>query len=169
MAESAPSFRFLTSHPAHFVSLGFGSGLAPVAPGTFGTLAGWVLFPLLYLPFSLLPFSEYVFTCLLVVFFVAGISLTDKTGKALGVPDHGAIVWDEMVAIWLVLAFTPHTLLWQAVAVVLFRIFDIAKPPPVRWADRNFKGGFGVMLDDLFAAIYALICLHILLYLWTLL
>lgn len=159
-----PTFRFLFSHPAHFVSLGFGSGLAPFAPGTFGTLLGWLLFPLIYFPFAGLPFGEYVFVCLLVLFFVIGIPLTDKSGKALGVPDHGAIVWDEMVAIWLVLALTPATFWWQLVAVVLFRFFDIVKPPPVRWADRAFKGGFGVMLDDIIAAAYALLVLAVLIF-----
>ena len=86
----------------------------------------------------------------------------ERTGRTLGVPDHGGIVWDEMVAIWLVLAFTPATLGWQAVAVALFRFFDIVKPPPVRWADRSFKGGFGVMFDDISAAGYTLLVLAIL-------
>jgi phosphatidylglycerophosphatase A len=90
-----------------------------------------------------------------------GILAADRTGRALGVPDHGAIVWDEMVAIWLVLVFTPDTLAWQALAVGLFRFFDIVKPPPVRWADRKLKGGFGVMFDDLLAAGHTLLVLAI--------
>lgn len=152
-----PTVRLLFSHPAHFISLGFGSGLAPKAPGTFGTLLAWLLYPLLRTPVS-----EFVFLALLASLFVAGIIAADRTGRALGVPDHGAIVWDEMVATWLVLLFAPKTLLWQAVAVALFRFFDIAKPPPVRWADRSFKGGFGVMLDDLFAAGYTVLALAVL-------
>ncbi|NMG34650.1 phosphatidylglycerophosphatase A [Azoarcus sp. TTM-91] len=152
-----PTVRLLFSHPAHFISLGFGSGLAPKAPGTFGTLLAWLLYPLLRTPVS-----EFVFLALLASLFVAGIIAADRTGRALGEPDHGAIVWDEMVATWLVLLFAPKTLLWQAVAVALFRFFDIVKPPPVRWADRSFKGGFGVMLDDLFAAGYTVLALAVL-------
>ena len=99
---------------------------------------------------------------LLASLFVAGVLAADRTGRALGVSDHGGIVWDEMVATWLVLLFTPTTLMWQAAAVALFRFFDIVKPPPVRWADRSFKGGFGVMFDDIVAAGYTLLVLAIL-------
>lgn len=151
-----PTARLLLSHPAHFLSLGFGSGLSPWAPGTAGTLAAWVLYPVLRAPLS-----EFVFLALLVSLFLVGILAAERTGRALGVPDHGAIVWDEMVAMWLVLVFTPNTLAWQALAVGLFRFFDIVKPPPVRWADRKLKGGFGVMVDDLLAAGYTLLALAI--------
>jgi phosphatidylglycerophosphatase A len=149
-----PTARLLLSHPAHFLSLGFGSGLSPWAPGTAGTLAAWVLYPVLRAPLS-----EFVFLALLVSLFMVGILAAERTGRALGVPDHGAIVWDEMVAMWLVLVFTPDTLAWQALAVGLFRFFDIVKPPPVRWADRKLKGGFGVMFDDLLAAGFTLLAL----------
>ncbi|HJV27940.1 MAG TPA: phosphatidylglycerophosphatase A [Aromatoleum sp.] len=152
-----PTFRLLFSHPAHFISLGFGSGLSPRGPGTAGTLAAWLLYPLVRTPIS-----DFVFLALLASFFVAGIIAADRTGRALGESDHGAIVWDEIVAFWLVLFFTPAGLAWQAVAFVLFRFFDIVKPPPVRWADRRVKGGFGVMLDDLIAAGYAILVLAIL-------
>jgi phosphatidylglycerophosphatase A len=152
-----PSPRLLLSHPAHFISLGFGAGLSPWAPGTVGTLLAWALYPLIRTPLS-----EFVFIALLVCLFIAGVIAAERTGRALGVPDHGGIVWDEMVATWLVLLFTPHTLIWQAVAVGLFRFFDIVKPPPVRWADRAFKGGFGVMFDDIVAAGYTLLALAIL-------
>jgi phosphatidylglycerophosphatase A len=144
----------LLRHPIHLVSLGFGSGLSPVAPGTAGTLAAWLLYPLLRAPLS-----EMAFLALLLVCFVAGIFAADKTGKTLGVPDHSAIVWDEMVATWLVLFFAPPSLLWQAVAVALFRLFDILKPPPIRQADRRFKNGFGVMFDDLLAAACTLLAM----------
>jgi phosphatidylglycerophosphatase A len=144
-----PTARLLMSHPAHFISLGFGAGLSPWAPGTVGTLLGWALYPLIRTPVS-----EFV--------FLAGVLAAERTGRALGVADHGGIVWDEMVAIWLVLLFTPSGLLWQAVAVALFRFFDIVKPPPVRWADRSFTGGFGVMFDDIVAAGYTLLVLAIL-------
>lgn len=152
-----PTLTLLLSHPAHFISLGFGAGLSPKAPGTVGTLLAWLLFPLLRAPLS-----EFVFLALLLALFVAGILAADRTGRALGVSDHGGIVWDEMVATWLVLLLTPPTLAWQAVAVALFRFFDIVKPPPVGWADRSFKGGFGVMLDDLIAAGYTLLVLALL-------
>jgi phosphatidylglycerophosphatase A len=148
-------------HPVHLVSLGFGSGLSPVAPGTAGTLAAWFLYPLL----RAAPLSDATFLALLFVCFVGGVFATHFTGKALGVPDHGVIVWDEMVAMWLVLCFTPSspvwhkTLIWQAIAVALFRLFDILKPPPIRQADNRFKNGFGVMFDDLLAAGYALLAL----------
>lgn len=156
-----PTARLMLSHPAHLISLGFGAGLSPWAPGTAGTLLAWVLYPLIRTPVS-----EFVFLALLTSLFVAGILAAERTGNALGVPDHGGIVWDEMVATWLVLLFTPASLAWQAVAVALFRFFDIVKPPPVRWADRAFKGGFGVMLDDLFAAGYTLLALAVLVALW---
>lgn len=152
-----PTFRLLLSHPAHFIALGFGSGLAPRAPGTFGTLAAWLLFPLLRTPIS-----DFVFLALLTSFFVAGILAADRTGRALGVPDHGAIVWDEIVAFWLVLFFAPPGLTWQAIAFLLFRFFDIVKPQPIRWADSRVGGGFGVMLDDIIAAGYAILALAVL-------
>ncbi|NMF91536.1 phosphatidylglycerophosphatase A family protein [Aromatoleum petrolei] len=147
----------LLSHPAHFISLGFGSGLSPRAPGTAGTLAAWLLYPLLRAPIS-----EFVFLALLTSFFVAGVIAADRTGRALGAADHGAIVWDEIVAFWLVLFFAPPGLAWQAAAFVLFRFFDIVKPQPIRWADSHVGGGFGVMLDDLIAAGYAILALAVL-------
>lgn len=152
-----PTFSFLISHPAHFVACGFGSGLCPKGPGTVGTLAAWLLYPLLLagLPAGTLPIF-------LALAFILGIVVAGRTGRDLGVSDHGAIVWDEMVPFWLVLMLTPPTLLWQGVAFALFRLFDITKPPPIRWADSQIKGGFGVMLDDLLAAIYTLLALAIL-------
>jgi len=91
--------------------------------------------------------------------FVLGIWICGKTGKALGVHDHSGIVWDELVAFLLVLHFTPNTLLWQAFAFLLFRTFDVLKPPPIGYYDKTVRGGFGVMLDDLIAAFYTLLCL----------
>ena len=152
-----PTVNFLLSHPAHFIALGFGSGLAPRAPGTAGTLLAWALYPLIKTPVS-----DAVFLAFLASLFVAGVIAAERTGRALGVPDHGAIVWDEMVAMWLVLLFTPKTLLWQLTAVILFRFFDIVKPQPIRWADRQLKGGFGVMFDDIIAAGYAILVLAVL-------
>ncbi|MDR0703025.1 MAG: phosphatidylglycerophosphatase A [Azoarcus sp.] len=163
MKNSRPSPRLLR-HPVHLLSLGFGSGLSPVAPGTAGTLAAWLLYPALRAPFP-----ETAFLILLLVLFVAGCFAAQRTGQALGVPDHGAIVWDEMAATWLVLFFTPAGILWQAIAVALFRLFDIIKPPPIRQADARFKNGFGVMFDDLLAAAYTLLALAVLVRLYSLL
>lgn len=152
-----PNVRFLLSDPAHFVALGFGSGLWPRGPGTAGTLAGWLLFP-----FIRAPLSEPLFAGLLVACFLFGILACERTGRSLGVSDPGCIVWDEIVAIWLVLWLTPDTLLWQAVAFGLFRFFDIVKPQPIRWVDTHAHGGFGVMIDDILAAGYTLLVLAIL-------
>ncbi len=152
-----PNARFLLSDPAHFVALGFGSGLWPKGPGTAGTLAGWLLFP-----FIRAPLSEPLFAGLLVACFLFGILACERTGRSLGVSDPGCIVWDEIVAIWLVLWLTPDTLLWQAVAFGLFRFFDIVKPQPIRWVDTHAHGGFGVMIDDILAAGYTLLVLAIL-------
>jgi phosphatidylglycerophosphatase A len=149
-----PNLRFALSHPAHFFALGFGSGLAPFAPGTFGTLLAlpifWGLEPRL---------APIDFLILLGVMYVAGVWVCDKTGRDLGIEDHKAIVWDEITAFLIVLFFTPNSLLWQAVAFLLFRLFDILKPGPIRYVERMFRGGFGVMVDDLAAAFFALICL----------
>ena len=160
MAESArgtPSLKFLFAHPAHFLALGSGSGLAPKAPGTFGTLFAWLSFNL-FQP----RFTDFELLCLLTAAYLLGIWVIDKTGKALGDPDHGSIVWDEIVPFWLVLLMTPAGFLWQATAFVLFRLFDISKPQPARYFDQNVKNGFGVMADDLVAAGYTLLCLAML-------
>jgi phosphatidylglycerophosphatase A len=147
-----PNFKLLIAHPAHFFGLGFGSGLAPKAPGTFGTLLGLPLFWLIS------GYALPVQLAIIAVLFIVGIYICDKTGKAIGVADHGAIVWDEIVAMMLVLAFVPN-LDWKngLVAFLLFRLFDIWKPFPIRQFDAKFKNGFGVMFDDLLAAIYAII------------
>ena len=152
-----PNLRFLLSDPTHFVALGFGSGLFPKGPGTAGTLLGWILFTFVYAPLS-----DTLFGALLVACFLFGIIACERTGRSLGVADHGAVVWDEIVAIWLVLWLTPATLAWQATAFVVFRFFDIVKPPPIGWVDERTRGGFGVMLDDLLAAGYTLVVLAIL-------
>ena len=156
-----PDFKLLRSHPAHFCALGFGSGLAKKAPGTFGTLAGLPVFWLI----SDLGF--YVQLAIILMLFLVGIYFCEKTGKALGVSDHGSIVWDEIVAIMLVLTVTPYQWKWWLAAFFLFRLFDIWKPAPIRQCDAMVKGGFGVMLDDLLAAVYAIVSLKILLWLST--
>ena len=141
----------MIARPAHFFGLGFGSGLAPKAPGTIGTLVGLPLFWLI---------SIYTFNTQLIIIaalFMIGIYFCDITGKALGVADHGAIVWDEIVAMMLVLAFTPAGFIFWFIAFLLFRLFDIWKPYPICYADAKLKNGFGVMFDDLLAAIYAIL------------
>jgi phosphatidylglycerophosphatase A len=151
-----PTWRFVLSRPAYFVAFGFGAGLAPFAPGTFGTLLAlplyWLLFPKFGAP-------EYLL--MIVVLFALGIWACETTGRALGASDHGGMVWDETVAFLLVLFFTPAQPFWQACAFLLFRLFDILKPPPIRYYDRTLKSGFGVMLDDLIAAFYTLLVLAV--------
>ncbi|MDO9063758.1 MAG: phosphatidylglycerophosphatase A [Sulfuricella sp.] len=148
--------KFIFSHPAHFLAFGFGAGLSPYAPGTIGTL---VAFPLFFLLRGLDP---VIYFTLVAVLYAAGVWFCDVAGKSLGVPDHGGIVWDEIVAFLLVLYFSPPTLPGYASAFLLFRLFDIWKPFPIRYADRHIHGGFGVMFDDLLAAIYAIVCLLLL-------
>ena len=147
-----PTARFLFQHPAHFVALGFGAGLAPVAPGTFGTLVA--------IPIALLLgayASEAAFVAVIVVLFVLGTWAAQVTGKALRAADHGSIVIDEVAAFLLVLYFAGLTPLRIAIAFALFRFFDIVKPPPIRQLDAALKNGLGVMLDDMLAALYALV------------
>jgi phosphatidylglycerophosphatase A len=151
-----PSWRFVLSRPAHFIAFGFGAGLAPVAPGTFGTL---LALPLYWLLQPRVEPLEYLL--LVTVLFGLGVWACEVTGRAIGVHDHGGIVWDETVAFLLVLFFTPATLPWQAAAFALFRLFDILKPPPIRHFDRTLKSGFGAMFDDLVAALYTLIIIAI--------
>jgi phosphatidylglycerophosphatase A len=153
-APPSPSFAF--SHPAHVIAHGFGAGLSPVAPGTVGTLVAW---PLGWLVTGLL--SPALLLPLLLASFVLGVWACELTGRHLGVSDHRAMVWDEIVAFLLMLALLPRELAWQLAAFVLFRAFDIAKPPPIGWLERRFRGGFGVMIDDVVAAGMALVVLAI--------
>ncbi len=152
-----PSVRLLVSHPAHFLSLGLGSGLAPKAPGTFGSFAAWMVYILLAALLPVVP--AWLTWAALLLAFVVGVLCIPKTGQALGEVDHGAIVWDEFVAVWLVLLCLPAGWLWQLAGVLVFRFFDILKPWPIRVADARLKNGFGVMFDDLLAAGYTLLCL----------
>ena len=157
-----PTWRFILSRPAYFIAFGFGAGLAPVAPGTVGTL---LAFPLYWLFFPQVGALEFL--VLILVLFILGIWACDTAGRALGVSDYGGMVWDETVAFLLVLFFLPASptllvsLAWQAAAFLLFRLFDILKPPPIRHYDQTLKSGFGVMLDDLIAAFYTLVVLAI--------
>ena len=152
IARPTPGFAY--SHPAHAIALGFGAGLSPFAPGTVGTLVAW---PLGWYASSVMP--PALLAAAMAPLFALGIWACALTGRHLGVADHRAMVWDEIVAFLLVLAIVPRTFAWQLAAFVLFRFFDIAKPPPIRALERRYHGGFGVMFDDLIAAGYTLLML----------
>lgn len=134
-----------------------GSGLSPFAPGTIGTLFAWFCFPFLH---SVFP-DDFFFALFLLLAFALGIIACQITGRALGVVDHGSIVWDEIVPFWAVLLLTPDGLLWQCAAFFWFRIYDIYKPTPADYFDTRIKNGFGVMMDDLVAAAYTVLTLAI--------
>lgn len=162
-AAHKPTWRFLLSHPAHAIALGFGSGLSPIAPGTVGTLWAWVSFLVLQ-PYL----NDKQWAWLLAGSAIVGWWACTVSARHLAVADPGAIVWDEILAFWLILWLIAPTGAWgQLWAFVLFRIFDAAKPGPVAWADQLFKvkrgvpigwaQGFGILFDDLVAALCALL------------
>ncbi|MDE1949585.1 MAG: phosphatidylglycerophosphatase A [Burkholderiales bacterium] len=162
----------MLGHPARWFALGFGSGLSPVAPGTVGTLLGWAAFAAADRWFGPLAWGWVIAAALLL-----GLWACTRTAQHLGLADPGAIVWDEIVAIWIVLWFvTPGSFALQAAGFVLFRIFDAAKPGPVGWADRLFKlrpgeaigwrQGWGILFDDLVAAGCTLLCIALGVWLW---
>ncbi|PSJ80951.1 phosphatidylglycerophosphatase A family protein [Neisseria iguanae] len=157
MADFKPTFSWLKQRPLCFLAFGFGSGLAPVAPGTFGTL------PALPIAFvlSLLGISGWWLALVCVGLFVWGIQICSHAEKELGIQDCGGIVWDEIVAILLILAFVPFKWHWWLAAFVVFRLFDAVKPWPIKWFDARVHGGFGIMLDDIIAAFMTLIVLNI--------
>ena len=147
-----PTWRLLLSHPAHLLALGLGAGLSSVAPGTIGTL--------LAIPVALLLWeigNDAVYVAIVIALLFGGAWAAARTGAALGKPDHGSIVIDEIVAFLIVLFFTGPSLARIAFAFLLFRLFDIVKPPPIRAIDARMKSGIGVMLDDLVAAAFALV------------
>jgi phosphatidylglycerophosphatase A len=139
------------TNPVHFLAFGFGTGLSPVAPGTFGSLPG------LLLGWATLGSGAYVQLSVAAALIVAGIWICGRSSRDLGVHDHGGIVWDEIAGMYVTLLLAPPTLVGFAVAFALFRLFDIAKPWPIRDLDHRLRGGLGIMLDDLAAALYALI------------
>lgn len=143
-------------NPIHFLAFGLGSGAAPKAPGTFGTLAA---IPIWYI------FADWTLTNYLVLILVTslvGVWLCDRTSRDLGVHDHSGIVWDEFVGMWITLIAVPAGWEWVLVGFVLFRLFDILKPWPIGWADQKVHGGFGIMLDDILAGAMAFVCLQVL-------
>jgi len=155
-----PTAAFMLRHPAHAIALGFGSGLAPKAPGTVGSLWGWASWLLIQNSFSLTTQAA-----LILVSLVIGWWACTLTARHIGVSDPGSIVWDEIVAMWLILfLIMPAGFFTQLSAFLLFRFFDAVKPGPVAWADRLFKGfgwrgGWGILFDDLVAALCTLMVL----------
>ncbi|MFC3337748.1 phosphatidylglycerophosphatase A family protein [Paracandidimonas soli] len=154
--EVRPTLAWMWRSPWRILAFGFGSGLIRPAPGTWGTLFGW----LLWQPLSLLP--DVAVLCVLLAGFVLGCAACQATGKELGRPDDSGMVWDEITAFWLVLWLVPGGILAQALAFAVFRMFDIIKPPPIRFFDRRLKNGFGVMWDDIVAAGYSLLVMAVL-------
>ncbi|MEM6546058.1 MAG: phosphatidylglycerophosphatase A [Pseudomonadota bacterium] len=135
--------------PIQFLAFGFGSGLSPIAPGTAGTLLALALY-------WLAPaFTPAVHAFLLVPITILGVWLCGSASRALGVHDHGGIVWDEFVGLWIAVWAIPKTAGFLCVAFLLFRLFDIVKPWPIGWLDANTRGGFGIMIDDIVAGVMA--------------
>ena len=156
-ADGPPAIpRTLMARPVMWLATGFGAGLSPRAPGTAGSLVGVAL----YLALADLPLPAYL--AVVAVLAAAGVLVCERAGRALGVPDHPGIVWDEMVGMLLTLAATPPDWLGVALGFALFRLFDILKPWPVSVLDRKIQGGLGVMLDDVMAGLYALAALQVL-------
>ncbi|EXJ10369.1 MULTISPECIES: phosphatidylglycerophosphatase A family protein [Nitrincola] len=145
------------SNPVHFLAFGFGSGAAPVAPGTFGTLAAVPLW------WGLSHLSTDAYLLVLFVAFIVGVWLCHVTSDDIGVHDHGGIVWDEFVGLWIALFAVPAEWIWVLIGFLLFRLFDIWKPWPIAWVDKRVAGGMGIMLDDVIAGVYALIVIQLLL------
>lgn len=147
-----PTFAWMRLRLSRIIAFGFGSGLVRRAPGTWGTLAAWALWQ---------PLSAVISPALMGVFLLAafglGVWACDRVGRELGAPDYGGMVWDEFVAFWAVLWLIPDTVTAQAFGFLLFRLFDILKPPPIAWFDRRFKSGLGVMWDDIVAMFYTLL------------
>ncbi|MGB0899155.1 MAG: phosphatidylglycerophosphatase A [Psychrobium sp.] len=163
MKHSDPALSKLSlKNPIHFLALGFGSGLAPKAPGTFGTLAALPLY------FLMMHLSLPVFIALTLVITIVGFWICDIAAKDMQVHDHGAIVWDEVAGMLITMIAAPVGLLPLIVGFVLFRFFDIIKPWPIKLLDRHVKGGFGIMIDDVLAGVFAAICLQVIHYFWPL-
>ena len=146
----------LLLHPAGLLALGFGSGLVPGAPGTAGTAAAVPV----YLLVQALDWPLYL--ALTALLFAAGIAVCAHTARRLGVHDHPAIVWDEIVGYLVTMTLAPSGWPWIVTGFVLFRFFDVLKPWPIRWCDRHVHGGFGIMLDDLIAGLFAAALLQLL-------
>lgn len=151
MSLPKPNFK----DPIHWLAFGLGSGLSPKAPGTVGTIAA---LPIYW--FFMQDLAPWVYALVLLVTFVVGTYACHKTSEDLNVHDHGGIVIDEWVGMWLTLFLAPQGIMWMLWGFVLFRIFDIIKPWPIKWFDEQVPGGFGIMVDDVIAAVMAWLCLQ---------
>lgn len=144
------------TNPIHFLAVGLGSGVSPIMPGTMGSL---MAIPLWLLFYGLQPALYWVF---ILVTFIFGCFICQKTSDDTHTHDSGHIVWDEFVGMWITLFFIPQlSVMWIAIAFVAFRIFDMAKPWPIRWFDKRIPGGFGIMVDDVIAAIFSSFTVYI--------
>ena len=145
------------TNPIHLLAVGLGSGMSPIMPGTMGSAMAiplWLLFDGL---------QPYLYWVLIVVAFIFGCFLCQKTSDDTHTHDSGHIVWDEFVGMWITLFFIPQiSILWVTIAFVAFRIFDMAKPWPIRWFDKRVPGGFGIMVDDVIAAIFSSLSVYLL-------
>ena len=148
------SNKAILANPIHLLAFGFGAGLSPKAPGTVGTVVAVLIY--LVLP-SMQP---VIYAGLILLSFVFGIWICGKTSEDLGVHDHGGIVWDEFVGYWVTMFMAPSGLFWVLLGFVLFRLLDIFKPWPIKWADKELAGGLGIMLDDVLAGIMAALCMQ---------
>jgi len=153
MSKPVP-VRAVFSDPVHFLAFGLGSGLAPKAPGTAGTL----LAVFLEWPFRELPMTVRVLSALLL--FLAGIWICGESARRLGEHDHPGIVWDEIAGYFLTMLVAPAGWVWSLAGFLLFRLFDIIKPWPIREVDHRLHGGLGIMVDDTLAALGAAVILY---------
>ena len=158
MPEQATTHKLNLKNPIHLLAFGFGSGLFPKAPGTAGTLAA--IIPWLWLAGQQL----WLYCLVLSIATLVGIYLCDKTSDDLGVHDHSGIVWDEFCGLWLTLLAVPFTWYWLLLGFILFRFFDIVKPWPIGWLDKKVSGGFGIMIDDIVAGLFAWCILQSIIY-----
>jgi phosphatidylglycerophosphatase A len=153
--------RTVFADPRYFLALGFGSGLSPRAPGTAGSLVALACFLVLN------QLHPAFYAVIVVAVFGLGVWVSDWVAKDLHLEDPGVIVIDEFVGLWISLFLVPSGWYWVAVGFLLFRFFDIVKPWPVNWLDRNVKGGFGIMADDVAAGLYAFLCIQALALMWS--
>ncbi len=147
---------YALSNPAVLVATGFGSGLAPFAPGTFGTAASLLLF-------LFIGTQSFIYLGLCLIAFIIGIWICDVATAQLGMHDHPGIVWDEFVGMWITMAMVPVSWKTLLAGFLLFRLFDVLKPWPIKWLDQQVSGGFGIMIDDVLAGVFAWLCLNLLL------
>lgn len=157
MANRRVTSAELIANPANFLALGAGTGMAPVAPGTFGTLGAIVVL-------LVMPTNAMIYAAIVALMFVVGVWLCDTCAKNLAVHDHPAIVWDEWVGYLVTMFMVPRSFWLIALGFVLFRLFDILKPWPIGMLDKQVDGGMGIMLDDVVAGVFAAISIQLILF-----